>query len=203
MHSQSSAELSCSIFLLVVCEALLLQQKPGILNPQGSQWEGKASSTIPRSGSLWWNPAISQPWAPEPPEGLGLGPVFYSGPCAPSKKNGRASEMKRQREGNKRDRDAPIERENDSQGLLGENTITHINAWNTGSALVYSRSRVATPAGHKSGCQFCTKPTHIHMSSSCVYGTIFFLWTSFQTSLQHHSSHQGPTERGGRPSRSF
>lgn len=30
-------------FFLAVCEALLLQQKPGILNPRGSQWEGKAS----------------------------------------------------------------------------------------------------------------------------------------------------------------
>lgn len=42
--------------------------------------ERKSFLNNPCSGSLWWNPAISQPWAPESPEGLGLGPVFYSGP---------------------------------------------------------------------------------------------------------------------------
>lgn len=45
----------CRVFLQYlhssVCEALLLQQKPGILNPQGSQWEGKASWTIPILGA--------------------------------------------------------------------------------------------------------------------------------------------------------
>lgn len=44
-----------AVFLLAVCvcvcEAWLLQQKPGILNPQGSLWERKASRTIPVLGA--------------------------------------------------------------------------------------------------------------------------------------------------------
>lgn len=62
---------------------------------RGLSGKEKASWTIPRSGSLWWNPAISQPWASEPPEGLGLRPVFSNGPAH---RGGREREREKKRQ---------------------------------------------------------------------------------------------------------
>lgn len=109
---QCTALLQC--FVLPVCEALLLQQKPGILNPQGSQWEGKASWTIPVLGACG---EIQRSVNPEP---LSLLRAWDWGQCFTmalvpwgerEEEQERRSEMKRQR-------CSDIER--DSQGLLGE-----------------------------------------------------------------------------------
>lgn len=61
--------------VLTACEALLLQQKIGILNPQGFQREGKASGTIPLLGACG---EIQRSVNPEP---LSLMRAWDTGQC--------------------------------------------------------------------------------------------------------------------------
>lgn len=146
---------SLQYFLLAVCAALLLKQKLGILKPQGLQWEGKASGTIPVVGACC---EIQRSVNPEPPEGLRFGPVCCNGPGAWRRKRrwcGGRRGWKESDRGRDETKIQRLRREKDSQGLLGgkKNTITHGHE-KLASASLYSWSRVTRPAEHTGGCHF-------------------------------------------------
>lgn len=196
-------------FLLAVCEALLLQQKPGILNPQGSQWEGKASSTIPVLGACG---EIQRSVNPEP---LSLLRAWDSGQCftmAPvhwvkrKEEKSRVSEMKRQRERNKRDRDAPIERERERQprsvGEKHRNSHKHLK--NRPSAAAFIELSCNTGGTQEWVSILHEAYTHRHvlivsMGQFCLFWGGIWTKPPFKR-LQHYSSYQDPAPPDRRPS---
>lgn len=126
---------SLQYFLLAVCAAVLLKQKLGILNPQGLQWEGKASGTIPVVEACC---EIQRSVNPEPPEGWRLGPVCYSGPAARRRKRrwcrgGGGGERKRQ--GERWNKDATTEKRERQPRSAGEKKHHNSRTWKTGFSI--------------------------------------------------------------------
>lgn len=178
-------------FLLAVCEALLLQQKPGILNPQGSQWEGKASSTIPVLGACG---EIQRSVNPEP---LSLLRAWDSGQCftmAPvhwvkrKEEKSRVSEMKRQRKRNKRDRDAPIERERQPRSVGKKHRNSHKHLKNRPSAAEFIELSCNTGGTQEWVSILHEAYTHRHILIVSMGQFCFFWGGIFKTSFQTTSA---------------
>lgn len=155
----------------------------------------------PSSWSLWWNPAISQPWAPEPPEGLGLRPVFYNRLGA-LRRRGRDSEREWQKEteGEKEISQRCGDCNRDSQGLLEKkyhNSQRHKNWLNTGVfiELRYTADRTHkwfTPT-EKYGYIYphiCVCMALMHLYLAFAQETLFMNKSAFKTSGSYRSTQE-------------